>query len=605
MKYPTRGKTPVCKEVPSNNNVAHVPGFIAFCMFFASFVFPNLVFSGEQFFDTLHLLKWVVALTPLGFLGVLAGYRLFRRGAPATNFRIDPFAAIWLALLLYITAQPLWTTIRSPETFYREWFFFVSMWLAYVLTALLLDKRMLRAILWGALLNAALSVVFAELQIRSLNAPFPFILPTPGNYIANTGQQNMFALWMAIAGLGGISLFSSIFSEQRTGRTLRDALLLVLLAVVFRGLIVSTSRSGILSLGTGFLLLSFFRLRLEGRKTLLKTACVFFLFALIAGVTVSQNERTAAALTEKLEDVVEKPLSIANRESIWATSWTMFTGQPWRGVGLGQFKWHYLENLNETLRRRPHTKWQYTHWAHNEFLQWMAEGGIVGAALMFSLWGIWGFCLLRAFVKKAPLSPEAVWGSALAALFMFNALWTRPFHRIENALWLALAFAATNREILPELPLLAKNGFKRGYRVLGGIICLTSLAGLLFMVDGVRGDRMLRMAKIVRDPGVAQELCEKAGKSLMVRDEAEKMLAYFFVQLGEKTQDAQLAARGLKALMNHFEKQPHVDELNFLQSWIPKLNDPRFTQYVASFIYRPAAVPQGESKQATESNESE
>ncbi len=41
-----------------------------------------------------------------------------------------------------------------------------------------------------------INVVFAELLIRNMNGPFPFIMNVPGNYIGNTGQQEMFGLWI-------------------------------------------------------------------------------------------------------------------------------------------------------------------------------------------------------------------------------------------------------------------------------------------------------------------------------------------------------------------------------------------------------------------------
>ena len=73
--------------------------------------------------------------------------------------------------------------------------------------------NMIRVALWGANLNAAVNVVFAELQMRSLNGPFPFILNTPGYYIGNTAQQEMFGLWMAMAVLNCIYLHLSYVEE--------------------------------------------------------------------------------------------------------------------------------------------------------------------------------------------------------------------------------------------------------------------------------------------------------------------------------------------------------------------------------------------------------
>jgi len=565
-----------------------VPRSLLVCAFFASFAAPNLIFSGEYFFSTLHLMKWAVAMVPLTLLGLWTGFRVLRRGTAATGFRLDGFAVVWLALLLYMTVQPLWAGVRSVETLYQEWFFFAFLWMVYVLCTLTMDGRVLRALLWGGLANAAINVVFAELQIRGLNEPFSFILPTPGHYIGNTGQQNMFALWMAMNSVGGIFL---LIREQR--KLLKGACA-ALLAVVFWGLLESTSRSGLLSFATGFAVLSGFFLRIEGRKRLAGVLCAVALFGAVTGLNLTFSDR-ARILGAKMDDMMEQPLSFAKRDSIWATSWTMFTQHPVRGVGLGQFKWNYLHAQREMLARWPHLKWQYTHWAHNEFLQWFAEGGIVGGVLMLFLWCWWLWSAWGAFRRRKQLSPEAFWGNAIVALFGFNALWTRPFHRIENVLWLTLAFALANREQLrPLFPSPPPERFEKGGRLLAGTICLVSLLGLAYFGNGVWGDRMLRLSTQIEGNFLAPETqtaytgyLQRAFASPMVRDLAERELAYFTVRLGQATKDSERVAQGLGDLVAYFEKQPHVKELHYLLDWSKRLRNEEFREYFESFRYVP------------------
>ncbi|NCC58512.1 MAG: hypothetical protein EOM17_12905 [Synergistales bacterium] len=263
-----------------------LPGRFFFVFFFISLVFPNFVFSGPYFYSTLHLAKWAVALVPVALCGIAAGIRIAVKGTVRTSFRIDGFAFVWLILLLYVTMQPFWSGLRSPETFFREWFFFASLWLAYIIAVLLADRRLLRAVLWGSLVNCALSVVFAELQIRGANHVLPLILPTPGHYIANTGQQNMLALWLAMGGLNGTFLF---FSAER-GRRGTMLLAAVLLSVVFWGLISTTSRSGLLSLFLGFLVLSCYFVRNLGRRNIRRVFSVVLIFISVLGLNLYLNE---------------------------------------------------------------------------------------------------------------------------------------------------------------------------------------------------------------------------------------------------------------------------------------------------------------------------
>jgi len=554
-----------------------LPAGIFSLVLFVSLVLPNLVFSGPYFFSTLHLMKWAVALVPVALCGLLAGISVTVRGTVRSAFTIDGFAVIWLLLLLYVTAQPFWSGLRSPETFFQEWFFFASLWLVYILSSRLAGGGLLRLLLWGCLVNCAVSVVFAELQVRETgNLPF-FILPTPGYYIANTGQQNMFALWLALGGLNGTFL---CFSSEKTGRFVR-ALLVPLLAVTFWGLISTTSRSGILAFFTGFAVLSCYYLRNLGRKNLKKVLAVAFLFCAVLGLNLVLNEGRWGILMYKMEDVLENPLSIANRDSIWATSWTMYAERPLRGVGLGQYKWHYLDAQREMLKRWPGMKWQYTHWAHNEFLQWFAETGTAGGLLMVFLWGWWAVSAFSAFLRKKIHSPEAYWGSAMVALFLFNALWTRPFHRIENVLWLSLAFALANREmLLPLFDAPPPEDFRKGGRLIGGVTAAVCLVGLVYFGSGVRGDRMLRLASDAADPVVRERYLAGALSSPMVRDLAEKERAYFLVSLGQERKDPEVVSEGLNGLMAYFGKQPHVRELNYLREWSRRLeNVPLYDEF--------------------------
>ena len=564
----------------------------------------------------------------------------------------DGFALAWLTLLIYVTVQPLWAPPRSWTGFVREWMAFASLWTTYALARSEADGRLVRAMLWGALLNAAVNVVFAEVQVRGLSTPYFFMAPVPGHYIGNTGQQNMFALWMAIAGTGGLSL---LLSRERRGLAAGGALT-GLLAVVFWGLVGSTSRSGILSLAAGAAVLGAFHLRLRGRRAAGPILLGAALFAAALAGSVSLNDNTAAALVSKMEDVVQRPLSFANRDSIWATSWTMFVRSPVRGVGLGQYKWHYIDAQNEMLKRWPQFKWQFTNWAHNEFLQWMAEGGVVGAAIMFFMWGWWLLAAARAFRRRAALSDEAAWGSALAALFMVNALWTRPFHRVEDVIWLALAFAVTNRELMAgrrtvvpnersdggkqateralfpvrvdrlsrgacdeghhpvvpnerseegpgcevtqsKIPRFARDD-KRGFahaarnalRLLGATMCSACLAGLIYLGNGLYANRLMRLTTFDGvDADEVFSLLERARRSPMMRDAAEERIAYFKVGLGEAMEDANMLTDGLNELVNCFMRQPDTKELSFLQDWAWKLGDPEFINFIQSFVYRPSA----------------
>lgn len=557
-----------------------LPRALAVCVSLLALAVPNLVFSGFSFHSSLHLMKWVAALVPLALGAFVAMGRVLRRGTTATGFRLDGFAVLWLILLLYVTVQPFWSGLRSPESFFRAWFVLAGLWWAYVLFAHVADRPLLRAVLWGALVSGAVNVLFAEMQVRGLSGSYSFILPTPGHYVGNTGQQNMLALWLAVSGLGGA--FLMMCSEGSERRLLPFVVLLQ--SLTLWGMISTTSRSGILGYVIGFSVLAALLVRTGGRRYVKRGAAAALLFLAVLGANLALNQGRLGILTLKMGDMLTNPLSIAHRDTIWATSWRMYADAPLSGVGLGQYKWHYLDAQRAMRAAHPRMKWLFTHWAHNEYLQWFAEAGTPGGVLLMTLFGWWWLSLLAAFVRRIPLSPPAVWGSALVALFAFDALWTRPWHRVENALWLALAFAVTNREILlPFLPGTEERAFRRGGKVAAAAISLVAAAGLLYLADGVRGDRAVLLGIVASPDLPVSPHLERALRSPMVRDEAEREAAYRLISAGERRRDPQMTADGLNALAVYFAKEPHVRELYALREWSRKLDDGAWHEELMSY----------------------
>lgn len=559
------------------------PLFLLLCLY-VSLVIPNLVFSGRYWFQTLHLMKWAVAMAPLALIGINGGFRMFRFRNQITAFRLDPFGAIWLFLLLFLTLQPLWAPLTSTPTFLREWFFFGSLWVVYAFARQGFQGRWLSPFLWGASISASLTVLFAEIQIRSLNGPFPFILPTPGHYIGNTGQQNMLGLWVAMAVLNGTFMHitgAAAVGDDMKARFLRG-LNLVLVAVNSWGLWNSTSRSGYLSyfVAAAFLLVALTRLR--GWRSLRRFGVV--LLILIATFTATEIQGRGDSLVAKAADMMENVETIGKRDSIWATSWTMFRMHPVTGVGLGHFKWNYLSAQKEMFKKYSGKEWKFTLWAHNEILQWFCETGIIGGLILLGLGGWWLFAFVRALVGKKDLSLAALWGIGMLFLFWFDAVWTRPFHRIENVLWMALAFALANRELLVQESSWTRINRPHIFRALGALVAVCSVVGLLFLADGMMGDRLLAKGVHTRDARTQRSYFENAREHFMVRDLADRQLAYHYLALGKTTKKGEYLQEGLERLAVVFASEPHTREMKTLMQWAGKLGQRELLMEVAGYL---------------------
>ncbi|SMG21417.1 O-antigen ligase family protein [Dethiosulfovibrio salsuginis] len=556
-----------------------------------SLALPNLIYSGVYFFQTLHLMKWTFALAPIGVMSLLIGTLLAWKGADTAKVRVDLFGWIWFALLMYITLQPLWAPIKSVPTFYREWFFFLSLWGLYVLCLDRFREDWLRPVLWLASLNATINVFFAELQtlgtvdiFGSLN----LILPTPGNYIGNTGQQNMFGLWLAMTALGSVFIYlrHGLKETRGLGRFFA-ATNLLMLPVILWGLWNSTSRSAILSLAVGIFLMAAMIVAGRDRSRLRRLGICVVLMVIVLGASINLNQARSGALISKTMDMVQNANTVGGRDGIWKTSWTMAIEEPLKGFGLGQYKLNYLQAQRAAFERYPDLNWQYTNWAHNEYLQWLCEAGIVGFVLLMGmiLWWGWAFMGYVWRHRGTPFPDGVLWGASFMGVMLFNALWTRPFHRIENSIWISLAFAVSNRHIMADM--IGKPSFlsnPRGYRALGVIMASISLWGMAFLWQGIEADVLLRQAVSSRTALVQRALMEKATNSLMARDIAERQLAYHYIAYGEAAQDPEALAEGLNRLFSVFRSEPNAEDLRKLLDWSGRLKKQDMLRYLVTFL---------------------
>lgn len=545
-----------------------LPDKLFFCLAFISLTLPNLIFSGSRFFDTLHIMKWVFTMTPVAVMAIAGGVRLCFYGAGRTGFRLDFFGLLWLGMLVYISIQPLWIGITSWSTYFKEWFFFVTLIGMYIFTFnQFRGSGWHKAILWASSLNAALNVIFAELLIRKMNGGIPFIMNVPENYIGNTGQQEMFGLWMAMNLTNGLYLHVAGWENwsAKYARLLKAANLL-LVAVNAWGLWNSTARGGITSLMAGAAILGLLACRTQSNRKIFKRmahiacAVITMLVITLAVGKLFQFGR-AAVLVGKTADMVVNINTIGGRRGIWQTSMVMVRDYALGGVGLGHYKWHFLEAQKKAMQQYPEIDWIYTYWAHSEYIQWFAEFGLFGALFLLAVgtWWLWSF--IKAVTLKKALSLEAVWASSMLFLIWFNALFSRPFHRIENVIWVAFAFAVVNREILPlhiRPPVIKSAAF---YRLFGVVISAIAFAGLIFLSSGLRGDYYLWSSMRTDNAKLQSYRINEARKRIMTRDEADEQYAYHLIAIARVTKRREDWDKAINQLYASYKIRPRAKGL--------------------------------------------
>lgn len=663
-------------------------GSILLFLWIISLTWPNLIYSGVNFADTLHILKWAVTGVPIAIALMIAGYRMMIYGNERLKLRIDIFALIWLIILIYCGLMPLWVEIMSPTAYALEMVCFASVWAFYVLSVQSFPDCGLKPVILLANINASINVIFAELQIRNLNnlsflrgTAFSglqqfssIILPTPGNYIGNTAQQNMFGLWCAVAVLGAVYLY--VYDAHANDETSRKvmlpvcftvlavilmkyavteesvilgvislillicsfisvrkyygSLILVLMSWNFWGLMNSTSRSATIALVLGLTLMLIVSAWKFDRSYVIR----FFgaLLVLSAVFYVSLYSPRSGQIVDKTVDIVRNAENIGNRRGIWMTSYAMFLEHP-AGVGIGQYKWHYLEGQRYGFSkvRESWYRWQYTHWAHNEFLQFFCEGGYIGGTLLIIMWLSWLIPVIYGLFRRERLtiSHNAVWGICLVTLVTFCALFTRPFHRIENMVWITLAFALSNREFFSEKYIYEAFGsslktekpsrfqsavdfltggilsviFRRWskvFRKLAGLgLILLSVSGCVYIWSGIYGNYMLRKAMSTQDERLQMYYLQEASKHPIVYEETQRNIGYHLIQVGEQRNDNEDLVNGFNILWEHFNREPHSEDISKLLNFAQRYQIEPVIVEIASYFrpgdYHLQRVPQKDS----------
>lgn len=609
-----------------------VPSWLLILLWLVSLALPNLIYSGVSFADTLHILKWTVAGVPVAIAVLIAGVRLIRYGRERIIFKVDAFAVVWAVILAYCAIQPLWVNISSPTGYVLEMTCFVTVWAFYVISYASFPEWGLRIVLILGNINAAINVMFAELQVRDMNnlaflkgtflsdlqSIRNIILPTPWNYIGNTAQQNMFGLWVAVAVFSAVYLFvfdawknnnnehgkkiwlpsvciaisvlclrifvvdSNIIFAVIAGIMIIAAFVLALIlgndrhvyysimiallaSVNFWGLMNSTSRSATLALIGGIILIFIIAAWKFNRNYVIRLGAI--MLVLVSVFWASLYSERSSQIVEKTADIIQNAENIGNRRGIWTTSFAMLLEHP-EGVGVGQYKWHYLEGQREGFKRVHDSwyRWQYTHWAHNEFLQFFCEGGYIGGVLLILMWFVWFIPAVRELFRRERMSINinAVWALGLISLITFCAIFTRPFHRIENMVWITLAFAISNREFFADnmnFELLKENIL----RTSAGIACIiASIAGCLYISSGIYGNYILRKAMSTDNAQLQMYLLQEADKHPIVREDTQRHIAYHLMQIGEQLNDPKISLEGFNILWQEFKREPHSEDISRL-----------------------------------------
>ena len=292
----------------------------------------------------------------------------------------------------------LWSTISADP--YQTRFFALQVlalagWLA-LLYRYASSARRIRVLVYTIMCVAVASAIFGILRQTTQHQP-GFVLPLlrPAQGYAQFINKNHFAYLMEMAfGLGlGIALAGGVAKE-------RLLVYVALLLPIWTGLVLANSRGGILAMlaqivVAALLLLNRQRSRV-GQSVLVRAVLVG---ALVVGIMFGTlwvgGDRLATnieAATSEFNTASSLTRQGASRNEIWRATLKMFAAHPILGVGLGGY-WIGITAYHDASGLMTPQE------AHNDYLELLSSGGVVGFAL-----GVWFAVVVIRAVRRNLLS---------------------------------------------------------------------------------------------------------------------------------------------------------------------------------------------------------
>lgn len=362
------------------------------------------------------------------------------------------FALVGFALLQSIplgtrshpaVPHQIWNAI-SADPYQTQ--FFAAQLLAIIFAGALLsrytstDRRVL-ALVSVVIAVAVASAVFGIVrQTNQLGMGFGLPLLSPGRGYGQFINPNHFALLMEMA----LGLILGIILN---GSTRREGLLVygAALVLVWTALVLANSRGGLLAMITQIVaaVLLYTILvpasKTSGAQTKILAvsrslpARILLLVVLLAGVLLGTLWIGGDRLATRFEDLSSSANSAetrtgGSRNEIWRATWQMFKANPVSGVGLGGY-WAAITAYHDASGSLTPQE------AHNDYLELLASGGIVGGAM-----GCWFLIVLVKRIKRNlrslnPFRRGVRYGAVLGIIgVLVHSLFDFGLHMLVNAL---------------------------------------------------------------------------------------------------------------------------------------------------------------------------
>ncbi|MCP5118475.1 MAG: O-antigen ligase family protein, partial [bacterium] len=353
--------------------------------------------------------RWPLSAAQVGLLALTAAWCLVAAARGAV-VRFGPGAALlasaiaWAALTTFLG----WTVYPfASYSALLHWIVIAAIYL--ICLQLFTDDRLRHAFLHAFLLFGLAVAVLAVIQFPTSGGRFLWLLDSPYPDLLGPFQnRSNFAAFVEL--LVPLALWHAIRDPRHR------FIYLGITAALVASVAASSSRAGtvlvLLEVAAVFLLV--WKHEMAARPRLIRGAAIASAM-IVVGAFIADWSLLLRRLTES------DPLGY--RPEIFESTFAMIAAKPWTGFGLGTFPNVYpafaLFDIGQLVNH-----------AHNDWLEWAAEGGIPLVLL------------LAAFVAwSLPGAIRSVWGLGVVAVFI-HALVDYPLQRLGVAGWVFVMLAA-------------------------------------------------------------------------------------------------------------------------------------------------------------------
>lgn len=345
-------------------------------------------------------IPWGNYLAPLPIGGisvvdVLVGVVLtvwLAQGVTRREIRIEAPALAWPLLVFVWIAGVSLTQAISWQNGLPEWLKWVEFAALYIVATQVLGPRSALAAVVALLLAGVSQAALGAYQFVRQVGPEGFILMDrfmraygtlnqPNPYAGYLGYLAPVAASIALAG-------SRMWRSTKRNRHLAIGLLAAGTTVALvAGIFMSWSRGAWLGLAASLLTV----VALSGKRaaviTVLAVAVLIFATTMFGvGWLPDSLESRVVDLGSYVggpdpvsTEITDENFSVLERLAHWAAGWRMFEDRPWLGVGIGNYA------VNYDWYALPHWYDPLGH-AHNIFINFLAETGILGLAAFLAFW---------------------------------------------------------------------------------------------------------------------------------------------------------------------------------------------------------------------------